>query len=126
MRKFQVHTRKATALRPIIKSMATTLRRNGQPLRRECWEATTADGLWAFERIDDVGTPWIVVYKPRTPEFETCSGLFGTLKSARTAVELGWVKPPSEYRSDHAAGLHENNRGLPCPDCESFRRGQHS
>ena len=82
-------------LRPIVKTMAVTLRsRTGQPLRRECWGAVTTDGLWAFDRIEDVGTPWVISYKPRTPEAMHFPDWYGTLKAARTAVERGWVKPP--------------------------------
>ena len=93
-------------MRPIIKHYATTLRvRTGQPLRRETWEATTVDGEWAFERIEEPGTPWIVVHHPRTPEAETVSALFGTLKSAREALERGldpWL--PSVQRAAHERG----------------------
>lgn len=104
-------------LRPIEKIYATTLRaRTGMPMRRECWEAVTIDGLWAFERIEDVGTPWIVVYKPRTPDAETCFQYFGTLKSARLAVEHGWVKSPSLWIAEHAQGLHDRVWS-PCRDC---------
>jgi hypothetical protein len=106
----------------INKRMATTLRRNGQPLRRECWEATTADGLWAFERIEEPGTPWIVVYKPRTPQAETASCWFGTLKAARQAVERGierWL--PSVQLAAHEAGEHADQRSpYGCPSCRQF------
>jgi hypothetical protein len=82
-------------LRPITKALAGTLRQDGtgRVLRRECWEATTTDGEWAFERIEEPGTPWIVVHHPRTPAAETLSHTFGTLKAARQAVESGWAGP---------------------------------
>lgn len=32
--------------------------------RLETWQARSRDGLWLFERIDDVGTPWRVTYLP--------------------------------------------------------------
>lgn len=109
----------ATALRPINKTMATTLRlSNGQPLRRECWEATTVDGQWGFERIEEPGTPWIVVYKPRTPEAETASCTFGTLKAARQAVERGiqnWL--PSVNRAAHERGEHVRPSPYGCHEC---------
>jgi hypothetical protein len=98
-----------TVLRPIIKSFAGTLRQDGtgRVLRRECWEATTADGEWAFERIEEPGTPWIVVHHPRTPQAETATSWFSTLKSARQAVERGidnWL--PSVQLAAHARGEH--------------------
>lgn len=36
----------------------------GGRTRRECWGATTDDGLWKIERVDDVGTPWIIRHVP--------------------------------------------------------------
>src|SRR5262245_367561 len=114
-------------LRPIVKTMNTTLRLStGQPLRRECWEATTTDGEWAFERIEDIGTPWIVVHQPRTPQAETVSASFGTLKAARQAVERGlepWL--PSVNRVAHAAGEHaERPSPYGCPTCNDERWGR--
>jgi hypothetical protein len=50
-------------------------------------EAVTTDGEWAFERIEEPGTLWIVVYHPHTPEAETVSFLFGMLQ--RAAHERG-------------------------------------
>jgi hypothetical protein len=109
-------------LRPIVKDYATTLRtsrgREGQPLRRECWGAVTTDGEWGFERIEDVGTPWIVVHHPRTPQAETATCTFGTLKAAREAVERNidaWL--PSILRAEHAHGLHRDGSPYGCPTC---------
>jgi hypothetical protein len=116
----------ATTLRPIVKSYANTLRRNGMPLRRECWEAVTAEGEWAFERIEEPGTPWIVVHHPRTPEAETVTTWFGTLKAARIAVERGldnWL--PSTQRAPHARGEHAAAPSpYGCPTCNEERWGR--
>ena len=107
-------------LRPIVKHFAGTLRQDGsgRVLRRECWEAITVDGEWGFERIDDVGTPWIVVHHPRTPQAETASMLFGTLKAARQAIEHAWVTAelPSVNRAAHERGEHAFVR-YGCPTC---------
>jgi hypothetical protein len=117
----------STALRPIIKSFAGTLRQDGtgRILRRECWEATTADGEWAFERIEETGTPWIVVHHPRTPDAETATSWFGTLKAARQAVERGldrWL--PSTHAAEHAAGAHdERESSYGCRACDERRWG---
>lgn len=99
-----------TELRPIIKDYAGTIRQDnsGRVLRRECWEATTTDGEWAFERIEEPGTPWIVVHHPRTEDAETAFCTFGTLKAARQAVERGidnWL--PSVQLAAHLAGEHD-------------------
>lgn len=53
--------------------------------RRECWSATTIDGRWTIERIEDVGTPWIVV----TADGAELPALFGTLKSALKCIATG-------------------------------------
>jgi len=114
-----------TVLRPIVKAFAGTIRQDGSGRirQRECWEATTADGLWAFERIEEPGTPWIIVHHPRTPQAETVNGTFGTLKSARRAVERGidnWL--PSVQLAAHAAGEHETvDSPYGCRACDERR-----
>lgn len=113
-------------LRPITKDFATTLRvcgyAAGAPLRRECWGAVTTDGEWGFERIEEVGTPWIVVHHPRTPEAETITCWFGTLKAARQAVERGierWL--PSHQRAAHTRGEHASSAPYGCTTCDAER-----
>jgi len=112
-----------STLRPIVKSYATTLRATTSlPMRRECWAAATADGQWAFERIEDTGTPWVIVYLPRTSSHETIPHYFGTLKAARVAVERGWATEnlPSVLRAAHDAGAHTYER-YGCPTCDDQR-----
>lgn len=60
--------------------------RNGQ---METWEAFTADGEWHFERIEDVGTPWVIYHRPSGIEVRE---FFGTLKACRKAVASGWAE----------------------------------
>jgi len=115
-------------LRPIVKSYATTLRvTTCQPIRRECWEATTVDGEWAFERIEEPGTPWIVVRHPRTAQAETVTTQFGTLKAARQAVERGldrWL--PSVQLAAHERGEHDALESpYGCRACDEQRWGAH-
>ena len=113
-----------SSLRPIVKDYATTLRvSTSQPMRRECWGATTTDGEWGFERIEEPGTPWIVVHYPRTPQAETFSGLFGTLKAARIAVQRCGIEAlmPSALRAAHARGEHEYPSPYSCPTCNEER-----
>ena len=112
-------------LRAIVKAHASTLRQDGtgRVLRRECWEATTVDGEWAFERVEEPGTPWIVVHFPRTPQAETASCLFGTLKAARVAVERGieaWL--PSVQLAAHDRGEHASSDSpYGCRACDDRR-----
>ena len=73
----------------VTKTMRRTLRRASDftsGTRSECWGADSVDGVWHFERIEDVGTPWIVTHKPTGTEIPLW---FGTLKSARLSVTCG-------------------------------------
>ena len=110
-------------LRPITKSVSGTLdSRTGRVRRNECWEAATVDGEWAFERLEDVGTPWVVIHNPGTPQAETVATLFGTLKSARQAVERGieqWL--PSVQQAAHDRGDHANGSPYGCRTCDNAR-----
>ena len=36
--------------------------------RREIWEATSADGQWTYQRVEDTGTPWDVCHIPTSKE----------------------------------------------------------
>lgn len=54
--------------------------------RRECWGAATIDGVWAIDRLDDVGTPWQITHIP-TGFIVDC--WYGTLKSALEAIGSG-------------------------------------
>jgi hypothetical protein len=119
-----------TTLRAIDKTFNTTLRTSpgheGQPLRRECWSAVTRDGQWGFERIEDSGTPWVVTFHPGLPDEAVINGYFGTLRSARVAVETAAIKLPSVSRAEHAAGLngHPQNIYQACPACLEGRNAE--
>lgn len=108
-----------TTLRPIKKQMAGTFWAGTMAVRRsECWGATTDDGLWAFERLEEPGTPWQVVHLPNTPQAEIATTWFGTLKSARQAVERGldrWL--PSVQHAAHARGEHTTRDPYGCRMC---------
>lgn len=61
----------------------------------QIWEATSADGRWTYARLDQAGTPWVVIDNS-TGANSTGAGhvwadsghveWFGTLKSARQAT----------------------------------------
>lgn len=109
-----------TTLRPITKSMAGTFWAGTLRVRRrECWAATTVDGEWAFERIEDTGTPWIVVHWPRTDRAETATTMFGTLTAARQFIEKPgherWL--PSVQADAHARGQHTSPDPYGCRAC---------
>ena len=115
-------------MKSITKGFAGTIRQDGSGriLRRECWGAVTDDGEWGFERIEEPGTPWIVVHFPRTDRAETVTCTFGTLKSARQAVERGidnWL--PSVQRAAHDRGEHdERDSPYGCRACDDRRWGR--
>lgn len=81
--------RAATFLSPV--------RNPGGPTRLENWHTTSRDGLWSYERIDDVGTLWRVTY---VPTGQTRDG-YASLPDARaaTAGEL-----PGELRAEALRG----------------------
>lgn len=111
-------------LRPITKFYAGTIRQDGsgRVLRRECWSAITTDGKWAFTRIEEPGTPWMVTFMPHTDEIETATIWFGTLKSARQAVEhdiAPWL--PSTQATAHERGEHVSGAPYGCRACGDAR-----
>ena len=62
---------------------------------------------------------WIVVRFPRTPQAETVTCSFGTLKAARIAVERGldrWL--PSVLAAEHARGEHTSHSPYGCRACD--------
>ena len=56
--------------------------------RKECWRAVTRDGRWLIERIEDTGTPWVVVELVNGKAVRE-AGMFGTLRRARLAIAAG-------------------------------------
>jgi hypothetical protein len=82
---------------PIVKDGATaTFRRTvgghlnpggaDQRTRGECWGATSTDGCWRFDRLDDVGTPWLLTYQPEQGDRLHVYDYFRTLTQARAWV----------------------------------------
>lgn len=57
----------------------------GGATRPEIWAACSADDLWSYHRIDDEGTPWLIVYRPTGQQVVP----YGTLAAAREATAGG-------------------------------------
>lgn len=55
----------------------TILTRSGKT-RREKWAAVSACGQWYYERLEEIGTPWVVTFMPTGQEER-----FGSLPKAR-------------------------------------------
>jgi hypothetical protein len=75
------------------KRMLRTIR--GTRTRAECWGAETTDGVWVFERIEDDGTPWLVVHRESGETVLWCS----SLRNCRRAVAEGWAKAPAQAKA---------------------------
>jgi hypothetical protein len=56
----------------------------------QIWEATSQDGRFTYKRLEDTGTPWLVIDNNTGSEFiwhgSGENEWFGTLKSARRAT----------------------------------------
>lgn len=59
-----------------------------QRTRKECWGAHSTDGVWRFDRLDDVGTPWDVTYLP-DPTIYMPHGFSSLLKARRWVTRHG-------------------------------------
>lgn len=66
----------ATTMTPL--DATKTVRRPGRSHHQEIWEATSADGQWAYARIETSGTPWIARNTTTGAE-----DWFGSLSAAR-------------------------------------------
>lgn len=49
--------------------------------KRELWSAMSTDGVWAYVRVDDDGTPWMGIFRP-TGQYRC----YGTISEARRAT----------------------------------------
>jgi hypothetical protein len=93
----------ATFLRPNVGDGAT---------RRELWGATSADGLWSYDRQDDEGTTWSILFLPSVVDGKPGQGRhgYGTLADARADTERmmllnGETLPEVLAELRHEAGL---------------------
>ena len=81
--------------------------------RVEAWSATSDDGLWTFERIEDVGTPWEATHVPTG----IATDWYGTLSAARAATADGSALACVERQLAHQRGEHEAGRDPFCRGC---------
>ena len=66
--------------------------------RLENWAAKSDDGLWKYDRVEDVGTPWEVTYLPTGEEF-----LSPSLPKARASTADGSALAYIEARRKEVA-----------------------
>ncbi len=86
----------ATALAPIVKTTFARRITRGGMTRPECWGAQTTDGVWAFEREDSPGTPWVVVHLATG----RIVAQMGTLRRCRLIVASGAAQRALEQQCE--------------------------
>ena len=81
--------------------------------RLENWAARSRDGVWKYERIEDIGPPWTVIHVPTGTE----GGYYGTLTAARAATADGSALAQVERQQSHERGEHAATRDPSCRRC---------
>jgi hypothetical protein len=108
--------RKAPAipLAGIVKTVfAPRITRTGLT-RPECWGARTTDGIWAFDREDEPGTPWTVTSLPARIVVTT---YMPSLRACRVYVANGGAAADLERIEAHERGEHKAERDTSCVKC---------
>ena len=106
----------AVILAPVVKTqMYKRFIRHGTAVteKAECWGAETTDGMWAFEREESAGTPWIIIHKASGKEVH----LTGTLRACRAYVAAGHAQKDLERQQAHERGEHDAARDSWCARC---------
>jgi hypothetical protein len=81
--------------------------------RLEAWSAVSADGVWKYERLETVGTPWAVIHVPSGIEADWA----GTLTAAREMTANGSALACVETIQAHERGEHDAERLPACGRC---------
>jgi len=84
------------ALAPVSKTLLPS--RGG---RRQCWAATTTDGIWAFAREEDGTTSWTVRHLPTKT---VVTGCLGSLRQCRAYVGSGEAREDLERMNGDGSG----------------------
>ena len=79
----------------------------------QSWSAKSRDGVWDYERMEDVGTLWDVTHLPTGLP----AGFYGTLGAAREATANGSALAYVETIQAHERGEHEAERQIRCGRC---------
>jgi hypothetical protein len=81
--------------------------------RVENWAARSDDGTWAYERLEQAGTPWEVTHLPTG----TAGPWYGTLPAARAGTADGSALAYVELALAHGRGEHAAARVPACGRC---------
>jgi hypothetical protein len=68
--------------------------------RLEAWSAESTDGVWKYERIEDVGTPWEATHVPTGKPVPL---MFSSLPNARAATADGTARDQMVRECPHPA-----------------------
>jgi hypothetical protein len=79
----------------------------------ECWGAETLDGIWAFEREESPGTPWLICHR----ESGIVAGQCSALRGCRAFVAAGHAEAALERLQAHDRGDHAAARDSWCVRC---------
>jgi hypothetical protein len=82
--------------------------------RAEDWAAVSADGVWKYERLEEVRTPWSIQHVPSGVEVGTWAG---TLAEAREMTANGSALADVELQLAHQRGEHDAERNVGCVRC---------
>ena len=80
--------------------------------RLEAWSAVSDDGVWKFERLEEIGTPWSIVNVPTGIEVGTWAG---TLSEAREMTANGSALADVELQTAHQRGTNARNIQVVAP-----------
>ncbi len=83
---------------PLAKTGRTVCRNHGRQ-GSQLWAAKSVDGRWSYQRLEDVGTPWIVLDADGADW-----AWFGTLASARRATARHDAKETSAMTTPKLTG----------------------
>lgn len=81
----------------------------------QLWGVHSADGVWAFERIEDTGTPWVTIHRASGREVDYVGTLIRARANLYHALDVGRVC--ARCGGGHAVQVYPEVR-TPC-DCPS-------
>lgn len=87
---------------------------------RVCTGATTADGKWGMEQLEDDRTTWFVVRLPDVPEGKktVVSNCRGTLNDCRAYIAGGYAQADLDRLQAHERGEHRDHDPA-CAKCRA-------
>lgn len=71
---------------------------------KECWAAVSEDGIWAFERIEEPGTPWITTHVPSGRVMDRSGNLTKARKYVTFYAEADLERLEAHERGEHGQG----------------------